>query len=155
MVIFIGSLVGILMLKTLDLLIRLHLFGDYYAWSAANDVKRVQTGYIKNFSYLMTTGCGNAIVSRWRCHSRGRKHRDQAIKWIPSNSEIAITPKRVQSPTKITNLGAAAIQLFIQSRKSYVLQDFRKLGMGMEIIVRGVFWSIAACGEKGEFHFCH
>ena len=54
MVIFIGSLVGILMLKTLDLLIRLHLFGDYYAWSAANDVKRVQTGYIKNFRYLMT-----------------------------------------------------------------------------------------------------
>ena len=27
--------------------------------------------------------------------------------------------------------------------------------MGMEIIVKGVFWSIAACGEKGEFHFCH
>ena len=101
-VIFIGSLVGILMLKTLDLLIRLHLFGDYYAWSAANDVKRVQTGYIKNFRYLMTTGCGNTIVSRWRCHSRGRKHRDQAIKWIRSNSEIAIPPKRVQSPQKIT-----------------------------------------------------
>ena len=29
--------------------------------------------------------------------------------------------------------------LFIQSRKGYVLQDFRKLGMGMEIIVKGVF----------------
>ena len=71
------SLVGILMLKTLDLLIRLHLFGDYYAWSAANDTKRVQTGYIKNFRYLMTTGCGIlctiVYVSRWRCHSRGRK----------------------------------------------------------------------------------
>ena len=40
------------MLKKLDLLIRLHLFGDYYAWSAVNDVKRVQTSYIKIFRYL-------------------------------------------------------------------------------------------------------
>ena len=62
MVIFIGRLVGILMLKTLDLLIRLHLFGDYYAWSAANDVKRVQTGYIKNFRYSMTTRCGILLL---------------------------------------------------------------------------------------------
>ena len=31
MVIFIDSLVGILMLKTFALPIRLHLFGDYYA----------------------------------------------------------------------------------------------------------------------------
>ena len=61
MVTFLGSLVGILMLKTLDLLIRLHLFGDY-AWSAANDVKRVQTGYIKNFGYLMMTGCGILLL---------------------------------------------------------------------------------------------
>ena len=73
MVIFIGSLVDILMLKTLNLLIRLLLFGDYYAWSAANDTKRVQTGYIKNFRY--DDGLRNTIVyvSRWRCHSRGRK----------------------------------------------------------------------------------
>ena len=35
------------MLKTLDLLILPYLFGDYYAWYAVNDVKRVQTGYIK------------------------------------------------------------------------------------------------------------
>ena len=35
------------------------------------------------------------------------------------------------------------------------MQDFRKLGKGMEIIFKGVFWSIAACEEKGEFHFCH
>ena len=40
----------------------MHLFGDYYAWSAANDVKRVQTGYIKNFRYLMTTGCGILLL---------------------------------------------------------------------------------------------
>ena len=33
--------------KTLDLLIQLHLFGDYYAWSPVNDVKRLQTGYTK------------------------------------------------------------------------------------------------------------
>ena len=109
-----------------------------YAWSAVNDVKRLQTGYIKNFRYLMTTGCGNTIVSRWRCHSRGRKHRDQAIKWIRSNSEIAIPPKRAQSPPKITKSR--------HSRKSYVLQDFRKLGMGIEIIVKGVFWSIVTIG---------
>ena len=43
MVIFIGSLVGILMLKTFGLPIRLHLFGDYYACSA--NVKLVQKGY--------------------------------------------------------------------------------------------------------------
>ena len=56
---------------------------------------------------------------------------------------------------KLQDLAAAAIELFIRSRKSYVLQDFRKLGIGMEIIVKGVFRSNAACGEKGEFHFCH
>ena len=49
---FIGSLVGILMEKTLDLLIRLHLFGDYYARSAVNDVKRVQTSYIRKISVI-------------------------------------------------------------------------------------------------------
>ena len=27
------------------------------------------------------------------------------------------------------------------------MQDFRKLGKGMEIIFKGVFWSIAACEE--------
>ena len=113
-------------------------FRTLNAWSAVNDVKRLQTGYIKNFRYLMTTGCGNTIVSRWRCHSRGRKHRDQAIKWIRSNSEIAIPPKRAQSPPKITKSR--------HSRKSYVLQDFRKLGMGIEIIVKGVFWSIVTIG---------
>ena len=32
----------------------MHLFGDYYAWSAVNDVKFVQTGHIQNFRYLMT-----------------------------------------------------------------------------------------------------
>ena len=47
------------------------------------------------------------------------------------NSEIAIPPKRAQSPPKITKSR--------HSRKSYVLQDFRKLGMGIEIIVKGVF----------------
>ena len=41
---------------------------------------------------------------------------------------------------KLPNPAAATIQLFIQSRKSYALQDFRKLGKGMEIIVKGVFW---------------
>ena len=55
---------------------------------------------------------------------------------------------------KLSNLAPAAIY-YIQSRKSYVLQDFRKLGMGIKIIVKGVFWSIAACGEKGEFYFCY
>ena len=148
MVIFIGSLVGILMLKTLDLLIRLHLFGDYYAWSAVNNVKRVQTGYIKNFRHLMTTGCGKTIVSRWRCHSRGRKHGDQAIKWIRSNSKIAIPPK-------ITKSRHCRCLTLCPVKHSCVLQDFRKLGMGMEIIVKGVFWSITACGEKDEFKFCH
>ena len=38
---------------------------------------------------------------------------------------------------------------------SYVLQGFRKLGMGIKIIGKGVFRSIVACGEKGEFHFCY
>ena len=38
---------------------------------------------------------------------------------------------------------------------SYVLQGFRKLGMGIKIIGKGVFWSIVACGEKGEFRFCY
>ena len=33
--------------ENVDLPIRLHLFGDYYAWSAVNNVKRVQTGYTK------------------------------------------------------------------------------------------------------------
>ena len=57
-------------------------------------VKRVQTGYIKNFRYLMTTGCGILLLVD-----------EDAIveaKWIRSNSEIAIPPKRVQSPPKIT-----------------------------------------------------
>ena len=57
-------------------------------------VKRVQTGYIKNFRYLMTTGCGILFLI------------DEDViaeaKWIRSNSEIAIPPKRVQSPPKIT-----------------------------------------------------
>ena len=57
-------------------------------------VKRVQTGYIKNFRYLMTTGCGMLLLV------------DEDViveaKWIRSNSEIAIPPKRVQSPPKIT-----------------------------------------------------
>ena len=47
------------------------------------------------------------------------------------------------------------LTLYPVTKKLYVLQGFRKLGMGMEIIVKGVFWSITACGEKGEFHFCH
>ena len=55
---------------------------------------------------------------------------------------IVKSPSRQNVPKarqKLPNLAAAAIYLFIQSRKSYVLQDFRKLGMGIEIIVKGVF----------------
>ena len=75
----------------------------------------------------MTTGCGILFLI------------DEDViaeaKWIRSNSEIAIPPKRVQSPPKITKSRRCRYILFIQSRKSYVLQDFRKLGMGVEIIV--------------------
>ena len=81
-----------------------------YAWSAVNDVKRLQTGYIKNFRYLMTTGCGNTIVSRWRCHSRGRKHRDQAIKWIRLN--IVKSPSRQRCPKTAKNYQISPLPLF-------------------------------------------
>ena len=54
----------------------------------------MQTGYTKNFRYLMTTGCGILLLV------------DEDViveaKWIRSNSEIAIPPKRVQSQPKIT-----------------------------------------------------
>ena len=63
-VILIGILVGILLFKTLDPLIRLHLFGDYYAWSTVNDVKCVQTGYVQNFLYLMK-GLRKYYCSNW------------------------------------------------------------------------------------------
>ena len=54
MVIFIGSLVGILTVETVRSSNPTEFFGDYYARSAVNDVKRVQTSYIKKFRYLMT-----------------------------------------------------------------------------------------------------
>ena len=47
MVIFIGSLVGILTVETVRSSNPTEFFGDYYARSAVNDVKRVQTSYIK------------------------------------------------------------------------------------------------------------
>ena len=53
MVIFIGSLVGILTVETVRSSNPTEFFGDYYARSAVNDVKRVQTSYIKKFRYLM------------------------------------------------------------------------------------------------------
>ena len=109
MVIFIGSLVGILMLKTLDLLIWLHLFGDYYAWSAANDVKRVQTGYIKNFRYLMTTGCGilllvdeDVIVEAENTETKRSNGFGRIVK---SSSRQNVSKAR----QKLPNLAAAAI----------------------------------------------
>ena len=80
------------------------------SWSAANNVKRVQTSYIKNFRYLMMTGCGNTIVSRWRCHSRGRKHRDQAIKWIRLN--IVKSPSRQRCPKPVKNYQISPLPLF-------------------------------------------
>ena len=55
------------------------------------------------------------VVTR---HSRGRKHRDQAIKWIRSKSEIAIPPKRVQSPPKIPNLASAAFNSLSSREKA-------------------------------------
>ena len=54
MVIFIGSLVGILTVETVRSSNPTEFFGDYYARSAVNDVKRAQTSYIKKFRYLMT-----------------------------------------------------------------------------------------------------
>ena len=54
MVIFIGSLVGILTVETVRSSNPTEFFGDYYARSSVNDVKRVQTSYIKKFRYLMT-----------------------------------------------------------------------------------------------------
>ena len=52
-VIFIGSLVGILTVETVRSSNPTEFFGDYYARSAVNDVKRVQMSYIKKFRYLM------------------------------------------------------------------------------------------------------
>ena len=72
--------------------------------------------------------------------------RHNPIKWIRSNSEIAIPPKRAQSPPKITKSRRRRYLTLYPVKKSYVLQDFRKLGMGMEIIVKGVFWSIVTIG---------
>ena len=51
---FIGSLVGILTVETVRSSNPTEFFGDYYARSAVNYVKRVQTSYIKNSRYLMT-----------------------------------------------------------------------------------------------------
>ena len=53
MVIFIGSLVGILTVETVRSSNPTEFFGDYYARSAVNDVKRVQMSYIKKFRYSM------------------------------------------------------------------------------------------------------
>ena len=53
MVIFIGSLVGILTVETVRSSNPTEFFGYYYARSAVNDVKRVQMSYIKKFRYLM------------------------------------------------------------------------------------------------------
>ena len=53
MVIFIGSLVGILTVETVRSSNPTEFFGDCYARSAVNDVKRVQMSYIKKFRYLM------------------------------------------------------------------------------------------------------
>ena len=56
MVIFIGSLVGILTVETFRSSNPTEFFGDYYARSAVTNVKRVQTGALhkKNLRYLMT-----------------------------------------------------------------------------------------------------
>ena len=106
----------------------------------------------------MTTGCGilllvdeDVIVEAENTETKRSNGFGRIVK---SSSRQNVSKAR----QKLPNLASSAIYLlflFIQSRKSYVLQDFRKLGMEMEIIVKGAFSSIAACGEKGEFQFCH
>ena len=97
MVIFIGSLVGILMLKTF--LIRLHLLGDYYAWSAVNDVKRVQTGHIKNFRYLVDE---DVIVEAENTETKRSNGFGRIVK-SPSRQNVS------KARQKLPNLAAAAI----------------------------------------------
>ena len=87
----------------------------------------------------MTKGCGilllvdeDVIVEAENTETKRSNGFGRIVK-SPSRQNVS------KARQKLPNLAAAAIQLFSQSRQIYVLLDFRKLGTGVEIIVKGVF----------------
>ena len=77
MVIFISSRVGILMLKTFDLLIRLHLFGDY------KKVLYIRCGHTADFYHdLLTVYLGKLDFLSVTDFSLGNLPRGNFIVWV-------------------------------------------------------------------------